>query len=162
MRTMRLGLSLALVLCLAGSVMAQQSGSAPPSKPGTPPIMAALGKVKLEQIKKEAPGGIEAAVKSSPGSRLEKVKADKSYTERGGKTIYYFRQGVLVSAATKAAKPLTKEELMRDIKGLKFEKFPPNQVEAAFIRRSPTVVQGFFLSNDGKYVEMSTFDYIPQ
>ena len=58
---------------------------------------------------------------------------------------------------------MTKEELMRDIKGLNFEKFPPNQVEAAFIRRSATVVvQGFFLSNDGKYVEMSTYDCSPQ
>ena len=149
MRTMRLGLSLALILCLAGSVTAQQSGGGSASKPGTPAIMAALGKVKLEQIKKEAPGGIEAPVKSPPGSRLDQLKADKSYTEPGGKVIYYFRQGVLVSAATKAAKPMTKEELMRGIKGLKFEKFPPNQVEAAFIRRSATVIQGFFLSNDG-------------
>jgi len=162
MRTMRLGLSLALILCLAGSVMAQQSRGGPASKPDTPAIMAALGKVKLELIKKEIPGGIEAPVKSGPGSRLEKLKADKSYTEPGEKTIYYFRQGVLISAATKAAKPLTKEELMREIKGLKFEKFPPNQVEAAFIRRSATVIQGFYLSNDGKYVEMSTYDYIPQ
>ncbi len=99
--------------------------------------MAALGKVKLEQIKKEAPGGIEAAVKSKPGSRLDQLKADKSYTEPGGKSIYYFRQGVLVSATTKATKPLTKEELLRGIKGLKFEKFPPNQTEAAFIRSHP-------------------------
>ena len=51
---------------------------------------------------------------------------------------------VLVRAATKAAKPMTKEELIRDIKGLKFEKFLPIQVEAAFIRRSATSVQDFF------------------
>lgn len=164
MRTMRLGLSLVLVLilCLAGSVMAQQSRGEPAAKPGPPAIIAALGKAKLEQIKKEAPGGIEAPVKSAPGSRLDKLKVDKSYTEPGGKSIYYFRQGVLVSATAKATKPLTKEELMREIKGLKFEKFPPNQVEAAFVRRSATIIQGFMLSNDGKYVEMSTYDYNPQ
>ncbi len=162
MRLMRLGLSLAMILCLAGSAMAQQPGGGPASKPAPPAIMTALGKMRLEQIKKEAPGGIETAVKPQPGSRMDKLKVDKSYTVRGGKTIYYFRQGLLVSATTKAVKSLTKEELMREIKGLKFEKFPPNQVEAAFVRRSATVVQGFYLSNDGKYVEMSTYDYMPK
>ena len=98
---------------LAGSATAQQTGRGPAAKPAPPAILTALGKVRLEQIKKEAPGGVEAAVKTTPGSRLDQLKVDKSYTEAGGKIIYYFRQGVLVSAATKAAKPMTKEELMR-------------------------------------------------
>jgi len=162
MRSIRLALSLALILCVAGGVMAQQTGGSSAAKPGADDIMQSLGKAKLEDIKKGAPGGVEAAVKPAPRSRMAQLKVDKSFTEPGGKAVYYFSQGLLVSAAAKAAKPLTKEQLLKEIKELKFQKLPPNQVEAAFVRRSATVIQGFYLSSDGKYVEITTFDYVPQ
>jgi hypothetical protein len=162
MRAIRLALSLALILGMAGGVMAQQSGGTSASKPGAPDIMQSLGKLKLEDIKKGVTGGTEAVVTPAPRSRMAQLKVDKSFTEPGGKAVYYFSRGLLVSAAAKAAKPLTKEQLLREIKDLKFEKLPPNQVEAAFVRRSATVIQGFILSSDGKYVEMTTFDYVPK
>lgn len=162
MRSIRLALCLALILCLTSGVMAQQTGGGSAGKPGADDIMQSLGKAKLEDIMKGAPGGVEAAVKPGPKSRLAQLKVDTSYTEPGEKAVYYFRRGVLVSAAAKVTKPLTKQQAEKEIKGLKFEKLPPNQAEAAFIRRSPTVIQGFFLGKDGKYLEITTYDYIPQ
>jgi hypothetical protein len=85
------------------------------------------------------------------------------FTEPGGDVAYYFdRAGILVSAQTKAKRPLAKEDLSREIQGLKFKKYPPNNLSAAFIRRSPRVVQGFYLDQAGKYVVITTYDYLPR
>jgi hypothetical protein len=125
--------------------------------------MEALGKMKLADIKKSIPRGTESAVKTDPTSRLAKVGAVTQFTEPGGAVVYYFnRAGTLVSAQSKASKPVTKEALEREIKGITFKKFPPKQMSAAFVRRSPTVIQGFYLSPDDKFVEYTTFDYLPR
>jgi hypothetical protein len=76
---------------------------------------------------------------------------------------YYFnRAGILVAAQSKAAKPIPKETLLREYKGLEFKKYPPQQMSAAFIRRSPNVVQGFYLTKDDKYIAFTTYDYLPK
>ena len=85
------------------------------------------------------------------------------FTDPGGGAAYYFnRAGILVSAQTKAKRPLSKEELLRDIKGLEFRKYPPNDLSAAFVRRSPRVVQGFYLDKAEKFVVITTYDYVPR
>jgi hypothetical protein len=143
-----------MILGLAGTCLAQSAG-----KP--PEIMEALGKLKLSDMKKAVPRGTEATLKPEPGSRLAQVNAVTKFTEPGGDVVYYFnRAGILVSARTKAKRLIPKETLMKDIKGIEFKKLPPNQMSAAFVRRSPTVIQGFYLSKDEKYVEYSTYDYL--
>jgi hypothetical protein len=125
-------------------------------------VLQMLGKMKLEEIKQRLPGGLETYVKPEPGTSLSKLGVVSRYIRPDKKVAYYFNsQGVLVSVTVMAAIPLTKEELLRQISGLKFKKYPSSQGEAAFIRRSPTVIQGLYLSADGKYVEMSTYDYSP-
>ena len=140
------------------------AGTSPAQSTGKPPeIMEALGKMKLADIKKSVPRGTETTVKPEPTSRLAQVRAVTKFSEPGGEVIYFFnRAGILVSAQSKANKPIAKETLVREIKGLTFKKFPPNQVSAAFVRRSPTVIQGFYLSPDDKYVQYTTYDYLPR
>jgi hypothetical protein len=152
--------SLALVLTLA--LVSLCGAQAPPKAPAataTPDIITSLGKLTLDQVKKNAPGGTESVVRAQPGSRLAKVRAVMRYELRG-QTYYFNYRKILVSASAEASKPLTKEQLMRDIKGLEFKKFPPNNISAAFVKRSPCVVQGFYLSPDDKFVKMTSYDYI--
>ena len=124
-------------------------------------IIAALGRLKLADLKKAVPRGTETSIKAEPGSRLAQVGAVTRFTEPGGGVAYYFnRAGILVSAQARAKKPLDKRELLREVKGLKFKQYPPDNLSAAFIRRSPRVVQGFYLDKAGKYVVVTTYDYI--
>jgi len=160
-------LMIIMLLGLAGLASAQTTPrtDTKPAKTETKPIeiVEALGKLKLPDMKKAVPQGTETAVKVEPGSRLARVGAVTRFTEPGGGVAYYFnRAGVLVSAQSKAKKPVAKETLMREIKGLEFKKYPPQQLSAAFVRRSPNVVQGFYLDKDGKYVAITTYDYLPR
>jgi hypothetical protein len=91
------------------------------------------------------------------------VGAVTRFTEPGGGVAYYFNcAGILVSAQARAKKPLDKRELLREIQGLKFKQYPPDNLVAAFVRRSPRVVQGFYLDRAGKFVVVTTYDYIPR
>ena len=147
-----------LVLSLTVLASAQRSSSTPEPQED---IIKALGTLKLADLKKAVPQGTETRIKTEPGSRLARVGAVTRFTEPGGGAAYYFnRAGILVSAQTKAKRPLTKEDLQREIKGLKFKKYPPNNLSAAFVRRSPRVVQGFYLDKTGKYVAITTYDYV--
>jgi hypothetical protein len=159
-----------LLLGFAGVSLAQYSQ---PSRKAPPPsssqtqtkqldIIQALGKLKLEEVKKAVPRGTESTVRPEPGSRLATVGAVTRFQEPSGDVSYYFnRAGILVSAQSKAKRLISKEQLEREIKGLTFKKFPPTEIMAAFARRSPQVVQGFYLGKDGRYVEYTTFDYMP-
>jgi hypothetical protein len=151
-----------VLVAFAGTSRAQTTAKPSPQSSGTPSeIMEALGKLKLSDMKKAVPRGTETAIKQEPGSRLSQVGAVTKFTEPGGEVAYYFnRAGILVSAQTKAKKLIPKETLMREIKGLEFKKHPPNQISAAFVRRSPKVIQGFYLSKDDKYVQYTTYDYL--
>jgi hypothetical protein len=145
-----------MLLGFAGTSLAQNTG-----KPQE--VMQALGKMKLADIKKSLPRGTESAVQTDPSSRLAKVGAVTKFTEPGGAVVYFFnRAGILVSAQSKATKPITKETLVREIKGITFKKYPPNDISVAFVRRSPTIIQGFYLGPDGRYVEYTTYDYLPR
>ena len=98
-------------------------------------------------------------MQNQPGSRLSQVKAVTRYELRG-QTYYFNSRKILVSASSEATKPLTKEQLLRDIKGLEFKKYPPSNVSAAFVKRSSCVIQGFYLTPDDKFVSLTTYDYI--
>jgi len=182
MWTMRTGLAVFLILGLVSLGGAQTPSKAPPGAqtsptptpgaqppPKVPPgafgadIVTSLGKITLEQIKRNEPGGSEAPARSQPGSRLSRVKATTLYDVRSrGVCSYFNNRGILVSASSAATKPLRKEELLKSIKGLTFKKYPPKNVSAAFVKRSSCVVQGFYLSPDDKYVTLTTYDYICQ
>ena len=153
-------LMIILLLGLASLSLAQ---STPKTDAKPIEIVEALGRLKLPDMKKAVPKGSETAIKPEPGSRLAKVGAVTRFTEPGGEVAYYFnRAGILVSAQSKAKRPVPKETLLRDIKGLEFKKYPPQQMSAAFVRRSPNVVQGFYLTKDDKYVTITTYDYLPR
>ena len=154
-----------LIVCLILSFTAPSFAQTPraTSPAHKEDILQALGTLKLADLKKAVPRGTETRLTPQPGSRLADVRAVTRFTEPGGGASYYFnRAGILVSAQTKAKRPLTKEELMREIKGLQFKKFPPSNLSAAFVRRTPRVVQGFYLDNTGKYVVITTYDYVPE
>ena len=154
MKPVRAVLIIVMLIGFVGTCLAQSVG-----KP--PEIIGALGKMKLSDMKKAVPRGTETAIRPEPGSRLAQVSAVTKFTEPGGEVAYYFnRAGILVSARTKAKKLIPKETLMKEIKGVEFKKQPPNQISAAFVRRSPTVIQGFYLSKDEKYIEYTTYDYL--
>jgi hypothetical protein len=156
----RISLAFFLVLVLVSVSGAQTAPKAPPQTSG-PDIITSLGKLTLDEVKKNAPGGTETPVQAQPGSRLSNVKAVTRYEVRG-QTYYFNSRKILVSASSPAAKPLTKEQLLRDIKGLEFKKFPPSNVSAAFVKRSSCIIQGFYLTPDDKFISMTTFDYICQ
>lgn len=156
----RINLAMFLILVLVSVSGAQTAPKAPPPTSG-PDILTSLGKLTLAEVKKNAPGGTETPVQNQPGTRLSKVKAVTRYEIRG-QTYYFNSRRILVSASSEATKPLTKEQLLRDIKGLEFKKYPPNNISAAFVKRSPCVVQGFYLSRDDKMVTITTYDYICQ
>lgn len=131
----------------------------------TPPenIIKALGTVKLRDLKKAVPRGTETRIRPESGSRLAQVGAETRFTEPGGGVAYYFnRAGILVSAQSRAKRPIPKEKLLREIKALKFKKYPPNNMLAAFVRRSPRVVQGFYLDKAGRNIVITTYDYLPR
>jgi hypothetical protein len=160
-----------LLLGFAGVSRAQYSQPSPQaSPPGSSQtqtkqldVVQALGKLKLEEVKKAVPRGTESTIRTEPGSRLAAVGAVTRFQEPSGDVSYYFnRAGILVSAQSKARRLISKEQLEREIKGLTFKQYPPTQIMAAFARRSPQVVQGFYLGKDGRYVEYTTFDYMPQ
>jgi len=141
----------------ASPTWGQQAGK--PSNP-TEQVIASLGKLKLEDVKKNAPGGVLAPYKPDPGTRLGNLRVETRYTEANGNTSYFFnRQGVLVSLVATTTKPVTKDELQRQIKGLEFNRYPPGTY-AAFVKRGPKVVQGFYLDPEGKKVVATTFDYL--
>ena len=148
------------LLSFAGVSFAQTSRPTP-----APPedIIKALGTLKLADLKKAVPRGTETRIQPESGSRLAQVGAVTRFVEPGGGAAYYFnRAGILVRAQAKAKSPLPKETLLREIKGLKFKKYPPTNLSAAFVRRSPRVVQGFYLDKAGKYVVITTYDYVPR
>jgi hypothetical protein len=156
----RISLVFFFILVLVSVSGAQTAPTAPPQASG-PDIITSLGKITLDEVKKNAPGGTETPVKFEPGSRLSKVKAVTRYEIRG-QDYYFNSRRILVSASSAATKPLTKEKLLQDIKGLEFKKYPPNNVSAAFVKRSAYVIQGFYLTPDDKFVSMTTYDYISQ
>lgn len=164
----RITLAIFLILALVSVSGAQTAQKAPPPTPAPqkapgPDIVNSLGKITLDQVKKNEPGGTETPVNSPPGSRLNNLKAVTRYeVAKHGVSYYFNSRKILVSASSAAAKPLRKEELMRSIKGLEFKKFPPNNVSAAFVKRSSCVVQGFYLTKDDKFVNLTTYDYICQ
>ncbi len=55
---------------------------------------------------------------------------------------------------------ITKDELMRTVPGLKFTKEGPDGLPVAFMKRPDNIIQGFYLTKDGKEVKLSTFDYV--
>jgi len=151
---------LCCLLSFAGVLFAQTSRP-PPAPPED--ILKALGTLKLKDLKKAVPRGTESRIRPESGSRLAQVGAVTRFTEPGGGAAYYFnRAGILISAQSKAKSPLPKEKLLREIKGLKFKKYPPNNLAAAFVRRSPRVVQGFYLDKAENYVVITTYDYVPR
>ena len=164
----RISLAIFLILVLVSAAGAQTAPKAPPPTPAPqkapgPDIISYLGKIPLDQIKKNEPGGTETPVHSQPDSRLSKVKAVTRYeVPRHGVSYYFNSRKVLVSASSVASKRLPKEELMRSIKGLEFKKYPPSNVSVAFVKRSPSVIQGFYLTPDDKFVNLTTYDYIGQ
>ncbi len=164
----RISLAIFLILVLVSASGAQTAPKAPPPTPAPqkapgPDIVSSLGKMTLDQVKKNEPGGIEAPVNSPPGSRLNKVKAITRYeVAKHGVSYYFNSRKILVSASSAAAKPLRKEELMRGIKGLEFKKYPPSNVSVAFVKRSSCVIQGFYLTRDEKFVNLTTYDYVCQ
>jgi len=160
MWNIRINLAIFLILVLVSVSGAQTAPTAPPPASG-PDIITSLGKITLEQVKKNAPGGTETPVQNQPGTRLSKVKAVTRYEIRG-QDYYFNSRRILVSASSAATKPLTKEKLLQDIKGLEFKKYPPNNVSAAFVKRSDCVIQGFYLTPDDKFVSMTTYDYTCQ
>lgn len=168
----RISLAIFLILVLVSISGAQTAQKAPPPTPVPqkapatapgPDIISSLGKITLDQIKKNDPGGAETPVHSQPDSRLSKVKATTRYeVPRHGVSYYFNSRGILVSASSAASKRLPKEELMRSIKGLEFKKYPPSNVSVAFVKRSSSVIQGFYLTPDDKFVNLTTYDYIGQ
>lgn len=164
----RISLAIFLILVLVSATGAQTAQKAPPQTPAPqkapgPDIISSLGKITLDQIKKNEPGGTETPVRSEPGTRLGKVKATTRYeVPRHGVSYYFNSRGILVSASSAASKPLPKEELLRSIKGLEFKKYPPRNVSVAFVKRSSSVIQGFYLTPDDKFVNLTTYDYIGQ
>lgn len=156
----RINLAFFLILVLVSVSGAQTAPKAPPPAQG-PDIVTSLGKTTLDQIKKNDPGGTETPVRTEPGTRLGKVKAITRYeVPRHGVSYYFNSRGILVSASSAASKRLTKEELLRSIMGLEFKKYPPSNVSVAFVKRSSCVVQGFYLTSDDKFVNLTTYDYV--
>jgi hypothetical protein len=153
-----------LIICLLLSFAAVSFAQTSRPKPAPQEdIIKALGILKLADLKKAVPQGTETRITPESDSRLAQVGAVTRLTEPGGGAAYYFnRAGILVSAQSKATRLLTKEELLREIKGLQFKKYPPNNMSAAFVRRSPRVVQGFYLDQAEKYVVITTYDYVPE
>ena len=78
-----------LLLSCAGTAFAQTSQN--PVAPEED-IIKALGTIKLEDLKKAVPSGIETRITPESGSRLSQVKAVTRFTDPGGHAVYYFNQ----------------------------------------------------------------------
>ena len=162
-----------LVFCVLGSLLAGSpfEAGAQTAPPKTPPPRGAhqtqqnvtnlLGKATLDQVKRSIPGGRQDPVSPRYNTLLSKVNARTRYVEPKGKTAYYFnRRGILVRVATTPKRMITKNELLRDIPQLKFTREGPNGLPVAFIKRPDGIIQGFYLTKDGREVKLTTLDYV--
>ncbi len=171
---------LGLLFCLVGILLVgspfEVAGQVAPSKPATPQappgrsqppqtqkitVTDLLGKATLDQIKKANPGGKEDRISPHANTLLAKINAQTRYVEPKGKSAYYFNsRGILVRLAATPTRLITREELIRSIPGLKFTKEGPEDMPVAFIKRPDNIIQGFYLTKNGKEVKLSTFDYV--
>ncbi len=171
---------LGLLFCLVGILLVgspfEVAGQVAPSKPATPQappgrsqppqtqkitVTELLGKATLDQIKQAYPGGKQDAISPQSNTLLAKVNARTRYVEVKGKTAYYFNsRNVLVRVATTPKRMITKEELLRTMPGLKFTKEGPDGLPVAFMKRPDNIIQGFYLTKDGKEVKLTTLDYV--
>jgi hypothetical protein len=164
---------LCLVFCLVGSLLVGSTlqvtaqAQAPPRTPAAPQaqkkatVADLLGKANLDQIKKANPGGRQDPISPHANTLLAKVNARTRYVEPKGKTAYYFNsRGILVRVATTPKRMITKTELMRDIPQLKFTNEGPDNLPVAFIKRPDGIIQGFYLTKNGKEVKLTTLDYV--
>lgn len=162
-----------LVLCIVGSLLAgfslEVGAQAAPPKTPLPRSAAKteqkltdlLGRATLAQIKRAFPGGRQDSVSPRYNTLLAKVNARTRYVEPRGKTAYYFNsRGILVRVATTPKRMITKNELLRDIPQLKFTREGPNGLPVAFIKRPDSIIQGFYLTKDGREVKLTTLDYV--
>ena len=162
-----------LVLCVLGPLLAgspfEAAAQAAPPKASAPRSTAQteqkvtdlLGKATLDQVKRAFPGGKQDTISPHYNTLLSKVNARTRYVEPKGKTAYYFNsRGILVRVATTPKRMITKNELLRDIPQLKFNREGPNGLPVAFIKRPDGIIQGFYLTKDGREVKLTTLDYV--
>lgn len=158
------------VVCLLLAVSPFEAGAQAVPPKAAPPqaapqtqtkLVDMLGKTTLEQIKKAEPGGKEDPVSPQSNTLLAKINARTRYVEPKGKTAYYFNsRGILVRVAATPKRIITKEELLRSFPDLKFTKEGPDDMPVAFVKHSGNIIQGFYLTKNGKEVKLSTFDYV--
>jgi hypothetical protein len=169
-------LKLWIGFCLVGTLLVGSpfdvAGQAAPPKAATPPKTAApqpqkttvtdlLGKATLDQIKRAYPGGKQDPISPHYNTLLAKVSARTRYVEPKGKTAYYFNsRGILVRVATTPKRLITKAELLRTMPDLKFTKEGPDGLPVAFMKRPDGIIQGFYLTKDGREVKLTTLDYV--
>jgi hypothetical protein len=163
---------LCLVFCLVGSLLVGSTlqviaqAQAPPRTPATPQahkttVADLLGKATLDQIKKAYPGGKQDPISPHSNTLLAKVNARTRYVEPKGKTAYYFNsRDILVRVATTPKRMITRDELLRTIPQLKFTKEGPDDLPVAYIKRPDNIIQGFYLTKNGKEVKLTTLDYV--
>jgi hypothetical protein len=162
-----------LIFCVVGSLLAgsplETRAQAVPPKPAPPQVAPQtqvkvtdlLGKATLDQIKRAYPGGKQDPVSPHPNTLLGKVAAKTRYVEPKGQSAYYFNsRGILVRVATTPKRMITKDELMRAMPQLQFTKDGPDGLPVAFIKRPDGIIQGFYLTKNGKEVKLTTLDYV--
>jgi hypothetical protein len=165
--------NLGLVLCVVGALLAgspfEAGAQAAPAKAPLPRgaqqieqnVTALLGKATLDQIKRAYPGGRQDPISPHYNTLLAKINARTRYVEPQGKTAYYFNsRGILVRVAATPKRMITRDELLRDIPQLKFIREGPENMPVAFIKRPDGIIQGFYLTKNGKEVKLTTLDYV--
>jgi hypothetical protein len=165
--------NLGLVLCVVGALLAgspfEAGAQAAPPKAPLPRgarqteqnVTALLGKATLDQIKRAYPGGRQDPISPHYNTLLAKINARTRYVEPQGKTAYYFNsRGILVRVAATPKRMITRDELLRDIPQLKFIREGPENMPVAFIKRPDGIIQGFYLTKNGKEVKLTTLDYV--